>query len=158
MKIAVLTGSFDPITIGHIDIITRASKLVDKLYVVGFINENKNYYFTNKQRLDMLKIATKDIKNVECDISLGYACDYCIKVGASFMIRGIRNNVDYEYEKDLAIQNIEYKGIDTLFLLANNEVSSNDIRKKLENKQNIDNLVTKEIKDYILGVQNERSR
>ena len=155
MKIAVLTGSFDPITLGHLDIISRASKLVDKLYVVAFINENKKYLFTSIQRLDMMKIATKNFSNVVCDFSSGYACDYCLKVGAKFMIRGIRNKVDYEYEKDLAKQNMDYKGIETLFLLANNDINSKDIREKISKKECIDN-VTKAVEEYILGVQNER--
>lgn len=155
MKTAVLTGSFDPITLGHLDIIKRASKLVDKLYVVAFINENKKYLFTEKERLDMMKLATKDIDNVVCDFSSGYACDYCIKVGAKFMIRGIRNNIDYEYEKDLAKQNLEYKGIETLFLLANNDINAKDIREKIAKKENIVN-VTKEVSEYIIGVRNER--
>ena len=157
MKIALLTGSFDPITIGHLDIIERASKLVDKLYVVAFINEDKKYYFTEKQRLDMMKIATKNIDNVVCDFSSGYACDYCLKVGATFMIRGIRNQQDYEYEKDLAKQNLDYKGIETIFLLANNDINAKDVRNDIS-KNNIINNVTDEVKEYILGVQNERNR
>ena len=154
MKVAVLTGSFDPITIGHLDIIKRASMLVDKLYVVAFINENKQYLFTPNERLDMMKLATKDIRNVICDFSSGYACDYCIKVGASFMIRGIRNAVDYNYEKELAKLNLEYKGIETLFLLANNDANSKEIRYQIENNLPIQN-VTKEVNDYIIGVRNE---
>ncbi len=156
MKIAVVTGSFDPISIGHLDVIERASKMFDKLYVVAFINEKKQYFFTEEQRLDMMKLAVKDIKNVTCDFSSGFACDYCLKVGAQCMIRGVRNVKDYLYEEDLAKQNIDFKGIDTLFLLANNNVNSKDIREKLLNGESVKGLVPDSVLQYIEKLKEEK--
>lgn len=149
MKIAVVTGSFDPISIGHLDIIQRASKMFDKLYVVAFINEKKEYFFTEDERLDMIKIAVKDMDNVSADFSSGFACDYCLKVGAQCMVRGIRDVKDYLYEVDLAKQNLDFKGIDTLFLLANNTVNSKEIREKLVNGESVKGLVPTEVYEYI---------
>lgn len=149
MKIAVVTGSFDPISIGHLDIIKRASKMFDKLYVVAFINEKKEYFFTEDERLDMMKLAVKDLGNVTADFSSGFACDYCLKVGAQCMVRGIRDVKDYLYEVDLARQNLDFKGIDTLFLLANNTVNSKEIREKLTHGESVQGLVPAEVCEYI---------
>ena len=131
MRIGVVTGSFDPITNGHLDIIERASKFFDKLYVVAFINEKKHYLFSEEARLEMMKLATSHIKNVKCDFSSCFACDYCLKVSANCMIRGIRDYKDYIYEADLARQNMAFKGIETVFLLSRNDIKSSVIRNKL---------------------------
>lgn len=151
MKIGVVTGSFDPITEGHLDIIERASKLFDKLYVVAFINEKKHYLFSEEERLEMMTMATKHIDNVVCDFSAGFACDYCLKVGAICMVRGIRNIEDYHYEKDLANENMNFKGIESIFLLAHNDVNSADIREKLLKGESIEGLVPDCVNKYIKG-------
>lgn len=149
MKIGVVTGSFDPITNGHLDIIERASKYFDTLYVVAFINEKKDYFFSEEERLQMMKLATKHIKNAVCDFSGGYACDYCLKVGASCMVRGIRDYKDYIYEADLAKQNMDFKGIETIFLLANNDIKSGEIRKRLSKGRSVENLVPSDVYNFI---------
>lgn len=98
MKIAVYPGSFDPISNGHLDIITRSSKIFDKVYVLCSINPNKKYSFTTEERVDMLKFATKDLPNVYIESSDKLMLEFAHEVNASVIIRGIRNIMDYENE------------------------------------------------------------
>ncbi|MBQ9730638.1 MAG: pantetheine-phosphate adenylyltransferase [Bacilli bacterium] len=98
-KIAVYPGSFDPMTIGHLEIIQKASKLFDKVYVILCINKSKSAsLFTLEERLEMLKIITKDIPNVEVDVHYGLAMDYATKVNANALVKGVRNAKDFDYE------------------------------------------------------------
>ena len=98
MKIAVYPGSFDPISNGHLDIIYRASKIFDKVYVLCSINPNKTYSFTTDERVEMIKYATRDMKNVIVESSDKLILDYAHEVNASVFIRGVRNIMDYENE------------------------------------------------------------
>jgi len=98
-KIAVYPGSFDPITNGHLEIIQKAAKLFDKVYVIICINKSKSSaLFTIDERLSMLKEITKDIENVEVDIHYGLAMDYATKVNANALVKGVRNAKDFDYE------------------------------------------------------------
>lgn len=124
MKISIYPGSFDPITNGHIDIIERAAKISDKLIVAVLNNADKKPLFSVNDRVEMIKDAIKDIKNVEVDSFEGLTVDYCKKKNASIMIRGLRAVTDFEYELQLAHTNRELnKDIDTVFLLANIDFS-----------------------------------
>lgn len=98
MKIAVYPGSFDPISNGHLDIIIRASKVFDKVYVLCSINPNKNYCFTTEERVNMLKHATKNLNNVFVESSDKLMLEFAHEVKASVIIRGVRNIRDYENE------------------------------------------------------------
>lgn len=122
MIIAICPGSFDPIQIGHLDIIKRASMLTDKVYVVIGVNPDKKALFTIKQRMDFIKKVTKGIDNIEIAYNEGLTVDYAKKVGAKLIIKGYRNDDDLKYEQDMAIINKRLApGIDTLILKASLE-------------------------------------
>lgn len=127
-RIAVFAGSFDPITNGHLDILSRAGRIFDEVILLFAINPDKKSRFPLNKRMKAAKEAIRDIPNVRIDQTEGYTVHYCQRVGASFLIRGIRDEKDLAYEKELALAN---KGIDptieTVFLLSNpiyNHISS----------------------------------
>lgn len=104
-RIAVYAGTFDPVTNGHIDIITRASTMFDVLYVTIFENITKKKMFTLEERINMLKESTKHINNVVVDYSDELAVEYAKKVGAKVLVRGLRATTDFEYELQMAFSN-----------------------------------------------------
>ncbi len=116
MKRAVYPGSFDPVTNGHLDIIERASAVVDEL-IVGVLNNNeKRPLFSAEERVNMLKDVTRDIPNVQVKAFSGLSVDFCRECNASFIIRGLRAVTDFEYELQMAQTNRTLdKGVDTLF-------------------------------------------
>lgn len=120
MKIAVYPGSFDPVTNGHIDIIRRASKLFDKIYVVVSVNFEKNPLFTSEERIELLKQCLKDIPNIEVDIFSGFIYEYAKSKNATTIIRGLRTTNDFVNEYRLFTYNygLSNKEIDTIFLCA----------------------------------------
>lgn len=115
---AVYAGSFDPITNGHLDVIERASKMYDVLYVTIFINPHKTCLFSLEERLSMLKEATKHLSNVVVDESSHLAVEYAREVGAQVLVRGLRAVEDYNYESLMCFTN-QYldEGIETVFLM-----------------------------------------
>ena len=117
-NIAVYAGTFDPVTCGHIDIIERASRLYDHLYVTIFTNPNKKTMFTLDERIELLKEVTQPFDNVTIDSSDDLAVEYASKVGASVLVRGLRATMDFEYELQLASSN-QYldDSIDMVFLM-----------------------------------------
>ena len=121
MKTAICPGSFDPVTVGHVDIIHRAAKLFDKVIVVVMINYHKpNSYFTASERVELLKRSLGDIKNVEIDMYSGLLAEYADKKGACAVVKGLRAVSDFEYELQLAQMNrVIAPEIDTLFLTTN---------------------------------------
>ena len=131
-RICVYAGSFDPVTVGHEDIIRRAAALCDRLLVTVMYNINKQGSFTVEQRLELLSKVTKDIPNVEVDAWDGLMVDYIRKMKAQFVVRGIRSVRDLETERDLAEINARLMpGLETVFLLAKPEhgcVSSSAVR------------------------------
>ena len=119
MRKAIYPGSFDPITNGHIDIILRASKLFDKLYVCVAKNLNKTPYFTLEERLNMVKVALKDMPNVEVIAADKLIVSVAKELNAIAIVRGLRAVTDFEYEFQLAAGN-EYidNNIEMVFLMA----------------------------------------
>lgn len=119
MKIAVFPGSFDPITLGHYDIIERAAPLFDKLIIAIGQNSQKKYMFPLEKRMDFIRESVKHLDNVEIDYFEGLTVDYCIKKNAQFMIRGLRNPADFEFEKAIAHTNrtLAHRKLETVFLL-----------------------------------------
>ena len=114
---AVFPGSFDPPTNGHLDIIHRASKLFDNLDVLISVNPNKQYMFSEQERLDMLTTLLKDYKNVQIHDWEGLIVNYAKQVGANVLIRGIRSINDFSYEFELAHMNQKLNPeIETMFL------------------------------------------
>ncbi len=119
-RIAVYPGSFDPVTYGHLDIIKRASEMVDQLIVAVLVNKAKRPLFSADERVKMLKIVTKDIKNVRIESFSGLSVDFARQVGAEFLVRGLRAITDFEYELQMAQTNrIMAPDVDTIFLTTN---------------------------------------
>lgn len=117
MNIAICPGSFDPITLGHLDIIQRASLMFDKVYVAVLVNPSKNPSFTAKERMDMIKKAVSGIPNVEVECFDGLLADYARLRFAHTIVKGLRAVTDFEYEFQLALINRKLNPeIDTVFL------------------------------------------
>jgi len=118
-KIAVFPGSFDPITTGHVDLVNRALPLFDKIIVAVGINTNKKYLFDLDQRLAWLREVFADEPRVEVDYFNRLTADYCKKIGAKYLLRGLRNASDFDYEKTISqLNNIIGEGLETIFLIS----------------------------------------
>ena len=135
-KIAVFAGSFDPFTLGHLDIVRRAASLFDELYVLLAVNASKKYYFDEATRAEMVRKAVADIPNVKVDCYDGLTVDFAKRVGAKFLVRGIRGAADVEYEQTVAWNNkVLCPEIETVFLSSASEhlmVSSSVVRELLK--------------------------
>ena len=124
MKRAIYPGSFDPVTNGHVDIILRSSKIVDRLIVGVLNNSAKKSLFSVEERVSMLKELTKDLPNVEVTSFDGLLVDYMREIDASIIVRGLRAVTDFEYELQIAQTNhIENTDIETIFLTTNLQYS-----------------------------------
>ena len=114
---AICPGSFDPVTYGHLDIVTRASKMFDKLIVVVASNSSKNNSFTPEERVEMIKKCTADLPNVEVVHYEGLLADYAAEIGATAIVKGLRAMSDFEYEFQMALTNKKLNpNVETLFL------------------------------------------
>lgn len=131
-RTCVFAGSFDPVTVGHLDIIRRAARLCDRLLVTVMYNPAKQGCFTVEERLDFLARATADIPHVEVDAWDGLMVDYVRKMDADFVVRGVRGASDLESETNLAqINSMLLPGLETVFLPTKPElacISSSTVR------------------------------
>ena len=119
MKIAVYPGSFDPFTNGHLDILKRAASLFDHIIVGVLVNQNKNCLFSPEERVDMINEATQGLENVRVMHFNGLLVDFCGKVGARAVIRGLRAVSDYEYEVQMFAANFHLEpNVETVFLMS----------------------------------------
>lgn len=124
-KIAVFPGSFDPITVGHVDILERSIDLFDKMYVAIGVNTQKKYLFDLDKRLFWLKEVFKNQPKIVIDSYVGLTTKYCEKVGANYIVRGIRSAADFEYEKTIAhLNNSMNPELETLLILSKPAYSS----------------------------------
>lgn len=124
-KRALYTGSFDPMTNGHLDIITRSSKMFDELVVGVIVNPNKNPLFTREERVKMIRDVTSDLKNVKVDSFEGLLADYVNRNHFDAVVRGLRATSDFEYEIQMAQMNacLFDKGIESVFLMTSPKYS-----------------------------------
>ncbi|MDD4013704.1 MAG: pantetheine-phosphate adenylyltransferase [Candidatus Omnitrophica bacterium] len=123
-KIAVYPGTFDPVTFGHIDVIERASRLFDKVFVAVAPSGEKGTLFSIEERLDMVVRASARFKNVKVESFNGLVVKYARKKGARVMVRGIRMISDFEYEFQMALTNRKMaRDIETVFLMPNESFS-----------------------------------
>lgn len=117
-KIAIYPGSFDPVTNGHIDIIKRGLDIFDKIIVAILFNTKKQYFFSIKERLELLEVSLKDIPNVEIDSFDGLLVDYALQKNANAILRGMRVVSDFEYEFQMALMNRKLnRKIQSVFLM-----------------------------------------
>jgi len=150
-RIAVFPGSFDPITLGHYDIIERAAPLFDKIIVAIGQNAQKKYMFSQEQRKKWIEDSFRKFENVEVDTYEGLTVDYCKRKKARFILRGLRNPADFEFEKAIAHTNraITKRNIETVFLLTSSGksyISSSIVRDVIRNGGNYEILVPAEVR------------
>lgn len=124
MRIGIYPGSFDPVTLGHLDIIERASRLVDKLIIGVLVNGAKSPMFTTEERVELIKKVTKDMPNVVVEANDGLLVDFATAKKADVIIRGLRAVTDFEYELQIAQTNHKLNPkVDTVFLTTSVEYS-----------------------------------
>jgi pantetheine-phosphate adenylyltransferase len=160
MKIAVYPGSFDPVSNGHLDIIKRAAKIFDYVYVLISINPQKKYIFTSLEKMELMKEATKDISNVKVETYQGLVLEYAKARGASVIIRGIRNVLDYQNEITLFQFNYSIdKSIDTFILFPSTDnlfLSSTGIKELVMFNKDITPFVPEHLSERIFKTIKER--
>ena len=153
MKIGYYPGTFDPITFGHLDIITRGAKLFDKLYISISHNAIKNPLFTKEERVDLVRKVVADIPNIEVLTSNMLTVEHCKLLGASHILRGLRAVTDYDYEFQLTSFNREISpDIDTVFLMTQGKysfLSSSSVRELAQYGGDVSPFVPKIVKDAI---------
>jgi len=149
MKIAVFPGSFDPITIGHVDILKRSIPLFDKIIIAIGVNTQKKYLFPLEQRMAWIEKVFKDYKNVEVAHYQGLTINYCNERGAGYILRGIRSAADFEYEKTIAHLNHSMNtNLETILMLSPPEyssISSTIVREIILGKGDVSMFVPSEI-------------
>ncbi len=153
--IAVCPGSFDPVTMGHIDVIKRTAQMFSKVIVVVMQNNAKIPIFTAEERVEMLKLATRDIPNVEVDMYNGLLADYTKSIGAGAIVKGLRAMSDFEYEFQMALTNKKLNpSTETVFLTTKAEymyLSSSMVRQIGKMGGDISDFVPEIIHDRILS-------
>ncbi len=149
MKIAVFPGSFDPITTGHVRIVKRALPLFDKVVVAIGINSQKQYLFNLEQRMQWLRDVFADEPNIAIDSFEGLTAHYCNQIGAHYLIRGLRNASDFDYEKTISqLNNIVGKNLETVFLISEpqlSHISSTIVREIIKGKGDASPFLPKEV-------------
>jgi len=156
LKIAVYPGSFDPVTKGHLDILERASSMFDKVIIAVLKNNSKKSYLPTKDRVELIQKSIDDIeglKNIEVDSFDGLTIDYARKVGAKFLIRGLRAVSDFEYEMQLSQTNQAIAPeIGTVFLITKpkyNFISSGIVKELSSFNQDVSKFVPKSVVEYL---------
>ena len=162
-NICIIPGAFDPVTNGHFDFILRASKLFDIVYVTAFDNSAKKTMFTLEERREMLSLACEGIENVRVDATNQLLVGYAELKGADYIVKGVRNSKDFEYENDMSMINraISDNKIETLFLPAKTEnlyISSTFVREMIAYKRDISNYVPAKVNGFINGLMEGRMR
>ncbi len=158
MSVAAFCGTFDPVTLGHIDVIERSASMFDQVVVFIAPNSSKHEMFSKEQRLQWLQDAIKHLSNVECHIQSGLAVEACRKVGATVMIRGIRNAKDFEYEQNMDYMNRHIDdSIETICLITRPEYmycSSSNIRELMKYNLDFSKFVPKNVYEDLKEVIN----
>lgn len=149
MKRAIFPGSFDPITLGHYDIIKRSVKLFDEVIVAIGINSEKKYMFSLEERQQFIENAFIDEPKVSVVTYKGLTVDFCKKNNVEFILRGLRNPADFEFEKAIAHTNRDLAPIETVFLLtaaSTSYISSSIVRDVIRNHGDYTKLVPKSVR------------
>ncbi len=144
MKRAIFPGSFDPITLGHYDIIKRGITLFDELIIAIGINSEKKYMFSQEERKRFITEAFQDEEKVKVMTYSGLTIDFCKKMKANYILRGLRNAGDFEFEKAIAHTNRKLSELETVFLLTSSGlsyISSSIVRDVIRNGGDVSSLV-----------------
>ncbi|WP_086477107.1 pantetheine-phosphate adenylyltransferase [Arenibacter amylolyticus] len=148
-KRAIFPGSFDPVTLGHYDIIKRGITLFDELIIAIGVNTDKNYMFSLEERKRFISEAFKDEPKISVQTYQGLTVDFCKKVDAEFILRGLRNPGDFEFEKAIAHTNRKLSEIETVFLLTSSGksyISSSIVRDVIRNGGDYTGLVPSSVR------------
>jgi len=123
MSIAVLPGSFDPVTLGHVDIATRARALFDQVVIGVAHNSTKSPLLDAATRADLAREATAHVHGVTVELVDGLLVDFCSSIGATAIVKGLRGGADYDYERPMALMNRSLTGVETVFITGDNALS-----------------------------------
>ncbi len=153
MKRAIFPGSFDPITLGHEDIVQRADDLFDEIIVAVGNNTDKKYMFSTQERLAFIEATFKNYPKVKVMSFEGLTIDFAKKINAGYILRGLRNPADFEFEKAIAQTNRKLSGIETVFLLTasgKSYISSSIVRDVYRHGGDISALIPESVVKMIL--------
>ena len=148
-KKAIFPGSFDPITIGHIEIVEKSLMIFDEIIIAIGTNPEKKYMFTESQRLNFIIKYFKNKKNVKVVTYDGLTFELCKKLDVKFIVRGVRNILDFEYEKNMAEFNRNLGQIDTIIITSSNKnshISSSFVKELIKNNSDFEHLVPNTVK------------
>ena len=148
MRRAIFPGSFDPLTLGHEDIIKRGLTLFDEIIIAIGVNADKKYMFNLQERVDFVEKAFKDEAEIKVHTYNGLTVDFCKKIEVNFILRGLRNPADFEFEKAIAHTNRHLSEIETVFLLTSSGksyISSSIVRDVIRNGGDYSGLVPKSV-------------
>ena len=148
----ILPGSYDPVTLGHLEIIRRVAEQEDEVYVVAFINEDKQYRFSLDDRMNMLALATEGMDNVLVSYSLGRVVDYMREHNIDRIGTGYRTDADLPWERVQAEYNMKHGGFETELIKCPEEleqISSTAVRRTLDEGGSLDGLVPPAVAEYI---------
>lgn len=152
-KIAVVPGSFDPVTFGHLDIIKRGASVFDEIHVVVLNNSSKKPLFTVEERMALIREVTATLPNVHVDSFSGLLVEYANKVNAHAIVRGLRAVSDFEYEMQITSMNrVLDEKIETFFIMTNNQysfLSSSIVKEVAKYGGNISELVPKQVEEAL---------
>ena len=148
----IMPGSYDPVTLGHVEMIRHVAEKEDEVYVVIFTNPNKQYSFSLEDRVAMLMLATEDLDNVIVSYSLGYVVDYMRDHDIERIVKGYRNDADLAWEKEQAAYNLEHGGYETELILCDKKyehISSSLVREKIKNGESLSGLLHPSVIKYL---------
>ncbi len=148
----IMPGSYDPVTIGHAEMIRRVAEREDEVYAVIFTNPNKEYMFSLEDRVAMLMLATEDLDNVFVSYSLGYVVDYMREHDIDRIVKGYRTEADLPWEREQAEYNLKHGGYETELIKCDEKyvhISSTLVREIIKKGESLDGLLPESVKEYI---------
>lgn len=149
----IMPGSYDPVTVGHAEMIRRVAEREDEVYAVIFTNPNKEYMFSLEDRVAMLMLATEELDNVFVSYSLGYVVDYMREHDIDRIVKGYRTEADLPWEREQAEYNLKHGGYETELVKCDEKythISSTLVREKIKKGESLDGLTPESVKEYIL--------
>ena len=151
----IMPGSYDPVTLGHAEMIRQVAAKEDEVYVVIFTNPNKKYTFSLEDRVAMLMLATEDLDNVIVSYSLGYVVDYMREHNIDRIVKGYRTEADLKWENEQAEYNLKHGGYETELILCDerySHISSTLVRERLAKGEPVSDLLPESVEKYLNNI------